>query len=166
MWLKLHNPNEVRMREGNSFSLCQFTPRQGDTTIQLMGGYPVPRSRWGYPFPGPGRGRWGRYPLVRSDIRMGVGQGRGWGDTPPHPGQIPGQGWVPLIQVRSQDGGGGRAGVGQVPPSRSDPRMGGTPYWNSIACTCYTAGSMPLAFTQEDFLVLPYFRYGFMVVLS
>ena len=42
----------------------------------------------------------------------------------------------PLIQVRSQDGG-----------------QGGTPYWNSIACACYAAGSMPLAFTQEDFLV-------------
>ena len=28
----------------------------------------------------------------------------------------------------------------------------GTLNWNSIACTCYTAGGMPLAFTQ-DFLV-------------
>ena len=25
---------------------------------------------------------------------------------------------------------------------------------NSIACTCCAAGGMPLAFTQEDFLVL------------
>ena len=30
----------------------------------------------------------------------------------------------------------------------------GTPNWNNIACTCYAAGGMPLAFTQEDFLVL------------
>ena len=32
-------------------------------------------------------------------------------------------------------------------------RQGGTPYRNSIACTCYAAGGMPLAFTQKDFLV-------------
>ena len=30
---------------------------------------------------------------------------------------------------------------------------GGTPYRSSIACTCYTAVGMPLAFTQDDFLV-------------
>ena len=55
-----------------------------------------------------------------------------------HPCQIPGQGGRggnPPIQVRSQDWG------------------GGTPYWNSIACTCYAAGGMPLASTQEYFLV-------------
>ena len=40
-------------------------------------------------------------------------------------------------QVRSQDRGGG-----------------GTLYWNSIVCTCYAAGGMPLAFTQEYFLVI------------
>ena len=28
-----------------------------------------------------------------------------------------------------------------------------TPIQNSIACTCYAAGGMPLAFTQEGFLV-------------
>ena len=81
---------------------------------------------------------------VRSDPRMGggAGQGGGWGGYPSPPGQMlgRGQGW----------------GAGQVPlphPPRSDPRTGGTPYWNSIACTCYMAGSMPLAFLQEDFLV-------------
>ena len=42
---------------------------------------------------------------------------------------------VPLVQVKSQDGGGG------VPPSGQ-----------SIACTCCAVGGMPLAFTQ-DFLV-------------
>ena len=41
---------------------------------------------------------------------------------------------------------------GCIPPSRSGPRTGGTPYRNST-CTCYVAGSMPLAFKQEDFLV-------------
>ena len=39
------------------------------------------------------------------------------------------------------------------PLSRSGPRMGDTPNWNSIACTCYAASGMPFAFTQEDFLV-------------
>ena len=29
--------------------------------------------------------------------------------------------------------------------------------WDNIGSTCYTAGGMPLAFTQEDFLVLIYF---------
>ena len=27
------------------------------------------------------------------------------------------------------------------------------PHWNSMACACYAVGGMPLAFTQEDFLV-------------
>ena len=37
--------------------------------------------------------------------------------------------------------------------SPSQVQVGGGTYWNSIACTCYAAGGMPLAFTQEDFLV-------------
>ena len=59
---------------------------------------------------------------------------------------LPGEGYLP-----SQLGGG-------VPtfPSRGVPTFpgGGAPYWSSIACTCYAAGGMPLAFTQEDFLVV------------
>ena len=31
---------------------------------------------------------------------------------------------------------------------------------SSIASTCYVAGGMPLAFTQEDFLVLKLFAFG------
>ena len=31
---------------------------------------------------------------------------------------------------------------------------------SSIASTCYAAGGVPLAFTQEDFLVLTYFLLG------
>ena len=114
------------MGEGDIFSL--FTSVEG-------GGYPIQPTGRGYPHL---RSGWG-YPFQRQD---------------PHP----------PVQVRSQDRGGrGTAlsrsdprmmGWGRVPPSRSDPRMGGgTPYQNSIACTCYAAGSMPLAFTQEDFLV-------------
>ena len=63
---------------------------------------------------------------------MGGGGGRGYS----HPDMEWG---IPDIQVRSQ------------------VRMGGTPKWNSIACTWYAAGGMPLqalALRQEDFLVL------------
>ena len=59
---------------------------------------------------------------------------------------------------------GGVPWPGKGVPSHSDlgwgyphpgqaPGQGGTPNWNSTACTCYMVGSMPLAFTQEDFLV-------------
>ena len=37
-------------------------------------------------------------------------------------------------------------------PPAGGPHLGYTPL-TSTACTCYTAGGMPLAFTQEDFLV-------------
>ena len=32
-------------------------------------------------------------------------------------------------------------------------RMGGTPNWNSVACTCYTAGGMPFALGSRTFLL-------------
>ena len=44
---------------------------------------------------------------------------------------------------------------------RYPPTMVGTPppHQNSIACACYVVGGMPLAFTQEDFLVtIKYWR--------
>ena len=96
-----------------------------------VGGYPLSRFRWGDPFPGPGlgdplpRSRQGRYPFPGPD--------RGY----PHPGRgyPTWEGVPPPIQVRSQYG-------------------GSTPYRSSIACTCYAAGGVPLAFTQEDFLVI------------
>ena len=50
---------------------------------------------------------------------------------------LPLAGWgYSTVQVPGQDGG------------------GGTPNWNSIACTYYTAGGKPFAFTQEDFLLI------------
>ena len=87
-------------------------------------GYP-PDMGWGNP---PDLG-WGNPPL---DL--------GWGTLPLRPGmgyppQEPGMGYPPM-------------GWGTLP----GPEMG-YPDRSCIASTCYAAGSMPLAFTQEDFLV-------------
>ena len=48
----------------------------------------------------------------------------------------------------------------EYPRSRSGPRSGQgvTPNQDSIGCACYAADSMPLAFMQEDFLVLFAFK--------
>ena len=65
--------------------------------------------------------------------------GRGY----PHPRS----GWgVPHTPILTRDG--GTLHPGQVPG-----QDGGTPNWNSIACTWYATSGMSLAFTQEDFLV-------------
>ena len=75
----------------------------------------------GYPFPGPGGG------VPPSQVQVGRagpgGEGRGY------PFLGPGKG---------------------VPPSQVQVE-GTTPNWNSIACTCYAVGGMPLVFMQEDF---------------
>ena len=90
------------------------------------GGYPHPRSGWGYPHP-----RTGEYP---------------------HSGQPADGGYLPSISrmgysptPHQQDGG--------IPHPGYRSGWGGTPNLNSITCTCYAAGGMPLAFRQEDFLV-------------
>ena len=95
---------------------------------------------WGTPFPGLDRGgirKDGSTPPPRLG-RMGyppTPSQEGWGTPPPI------QTWEwgthtppPPVQVRSQDG--------------------ETPNRNSVACTCYVAGGIPLAFTQGDFLVV------------
>ena len=87
------------------------------------------------------------------------------GQVSPTQGRYPHPGQVPLPRV-------GTPHPGQVPPTQSrypphpgqvsphpgqvspHPRVGTLPYRTSIACACYATGSMPLAFTQEDFLVL------------
>ena len=132
-----------RSRGQQGYPLSRSDPSGG------VGGYPLPRSRC-YPpslCPGqiPGWGEmgaggmgvplsrsrqgWG-YPLSRSDPRM-VGQA------------------IAPFQVQV-----GVGGQGYHPHPGQIPGHGGTPYWNSIACTCYVVGSMHLAFTQEDFLVI------------
>ena len=83
--------------------------------------------------------RTGGYPILGQDggtpsqVRTGGGiphPRSGWGVPPPPP---PSAGWG-------------------TPRSMSQVRIRGYPNWNSMACTCYAAVGMPLAFTQKDFL--------------
>ena len=143
--------------------MCQFTPRRG-------GGVPLRRSRRGDtpsqvqvggttshiqgvpPFPGPGRGyplprsRWGEYPF--SDLLNGVPPTLG--RVYPHPDlrmgtplPAPGKGVTPHPLPPSRTGWG--------PPIRKQSSIGGT---------CYAAGGMSLAFTQEDFVVCITLKIG------
>ena len=114
-------------REGNVFiGVCPPTGGEGVPTLA--------RSTWGRGTP--------RY-LPPSQVRLGEGY-------PNVPNPSP-------CQVRM----GGRVGVpqGTYPPSlpgQDGGKGGGTPrYLPPLPRprTCYTAGGMPLAFTQEDFLV-------------
>ena len=93
-------------------------------------------------------GTWGTPPPVQ--VRMEYPPTRsGWG-TPQTCDEVPpldlGQGTPPLDlgQGTPPD-----LGQGTLPP---DLGWGTPPTWD-IASTCYAAGGMPLAFTQEDFLV-------------
>ena len=124
------------MAEGDIFALC--------VSPHLDGGYlGVPQLRSGW--------RGGLYP---SQVWMGVPHPRSgwWGvlqGTPPRTG------WVPPPQP-GLDGVPPplRTGYGNPPPELD----GVTPNsirQSSTASTCYSAGGMPLAFTQEDFLVQP-----------
>ena len=103
--------------------------------IQLMGGYTLPRSRWGYPFPGLDQG----YPLPRLYPPPADGGTPFPGlDATPSRGTPPAQ--VPPAGVPASRG---------VPPGRGYPHH----HQTSTACTCYAAGGVPLAFTEEEFLV-------------
>ena len=140
------------MGKGNILSMS--TLAGGGTLSQVCGGYPIPGVGGGYPILGLGRG----YPV------SGLGGGypipglKGWGYPGYPPGQVWMEGgtpsqvwgvlWVPSSQVWMVGGYPGyplvRSGWGTPPPIRQ----------SSIASTCYTAGGMPVAFTQEDFLVV------------
>ena len=125
------------MGEGNIFNLST-----------LARGYPIP-GLWGggggVPHP-----RFGGLPCPRS---VGVPHPQsGWGGTPS-------QVWMGGTLSQVWVGGGvlcPRSGwLGGTPPP---PELVGVPppppiRQSSIASTCYGAGSVPLAFTQEDFLV-------------
>ena len=96
----------------------------------------------------------------------------GGGESTPIPGQdggypIPDQDGVPPTISRMgyhpMAGWGYSLSAGWGDPPSQVKTGGSTPNWNSIACTCYAAGGMPLAFTQEDFLVLTAFeKYRFL----
>ena len=153
-----------RMVEGNIFS--QFTLWGGGTPSQVWGGgYPIsglggipgtplglgipliwdgvpPTLGWGTPRPGMGYPQtWdGVTPQTWDGVppRPEMGNPKTWDGVPPRPGMGSPQTW---------DG---------VPPR---PEMGYPPTRQiSIVSTCYAAGGMPLAFTQEDFLVPNTFR--------
>ena len=87
----------------------------------------------------------------------GVGQPGGRGGSAGGGGQPPGEGWVSQGEGWVSHGGGvGQpwgGGVGQVQPG------GWVSKENNIGSTCCMVGSMPLAFTQEDFLVLSTFHF-------
>ena len=155
-----------RMGEGNIFSLSTLAGGGG-------GGrrVPHPRSGWGG-YLIPGLGGWGGYliPGLVGGTPSQVWMVGGIPRVPPNwvlmvggvtwPG-LHGEGGYPIpglgVGPHLRSGGG-------VPHPRSgwwgypdQVWMGGVPHptirQSSIASTCYAAGGVPLAFTQEDFLV-------------
>ena len=127
-------------------SICLFTflGRGGGYPIELAGGYPIP-------------GLDGRYSIPGLD----------GGGTPSHVqmGGTPSQVWMryPILltggtPIQDQD-----RGYPRVPLPHQELDGVTTPPIRSlisIASTCYTVGSMPLAFTQEDCLVSSLFCLG------
>ena len=131
------------------------TPRQGGTYPGYLPGRGVPT--WGTP----GRGHLPRVPPGRGSAHLGYPpqQGGACPGTPlaggclPRVPPLPAGGHLPRYPPPSRGAPaqgtpwqGGPPAVPPPPPSRS-----------SIACTCYAAVGMPLAFTQEDFLVFMQF---------
>ena len=123
------------------------------------GGFPIPSPGWGggvYPIPGLDGGRVPRVtpPPARSGW-WGVPHPRsGWWGVPPLPGLDGGGGYVgypppgQVWMVGCTPSQVWMVGVHRVPPTPHPPIRE-----TSIASTCYAAGGVPLAFTQEDFLV-------------
>ena len=160
-----------RMGEGTVLSL--FVSSHLD-----WGGVPHPRPRWGgevphpksgqgrYPIPGLGGGTPGYPPWPGLDAggvpRVPPSQVWMVGGTQGTPWPGLDGGGVPRVPLwPGLDGGGyslarsGWWGVPEVPPLPGLDGVLSTPIrQSSIASTCYLAGGMPLAFTQEDFLVL------------
>ena len=162
MYCVLLPPTIRRMGEGNIFSL--FTLAGG-------GGYPISSLRWGE-VPQPGLDNGMGYPPRHG---MGYPPRHGMGypprprmGYPPGPGMgyppRPGMGYPPWTWdgVPPRHGTGYPPDMGQgTPPDMGqgtppDLRWGTPPRQISIVSTCYAAGGMPLAFTQEDFLVSKY----------
>ena len=125
-------PTAYAVREEVIFSVCLSVHIWGG------GGYPIWLMGGGYPIQVQVGGG---YP-----IQVQVGGAPAWG-TPwqgmPTQGTPPQGGHPPRVPPHPGLGGGPTQGTPPPPPSRS----------SSIACSCYAAVGMPLAFTQEDFLV-------------
>ena len=162
------------------FSVCvSVHTRRGGTPSSWWWRGTLSSWWWGVPHPADGRGG---YPiqLVVGGTPAWTWMG-GYLGYPlaggPHPGYplaggptwgTPQQGephlWYPLAGGPTQGTPAGGPTWGTIPPGRGSPTWGtphrGTPPGvppppppTSTACTCYTVGGMPLAFTQEDFLV-------------
>ena len=138
-------------------------PRSG-----LGVGGPHPRSGWGVPGVPPNQVRMG-YPLdlgwgTPLDMGQGTPLDLGWGTPSPRHGQgtpwtwdrvppRPGTGYPPdLGRGTPPDLGRGTPQTWDRVPPPTDLGWGTPP--PGIASTCYAAGGMPLAFTQEDLLVV------------
>ena len=120
-------PSQVQWGGGYHIQLS------GGTPSQVWEGYPIQSWPEGTPSQVQVRGILG-YPQPGMD---GVPPSQNWMGYP-----TPCQEWM----------GSPQPGLDGVPPGQN--WMGYPPIRQSIASTCYAAGGMPLAFTQEDFLVL------------
>ena len=138
-----------RMRQDTVFSVSVHTSTGWRDVTNLAnggGGYFIPGQDMGVPPPQvrtedtPSKVRTEGAP---SQVRMGIPH---WQDSciphRQHGGTPCQQDGVPPVS---------RMGVPPRPGHKSG--QGGTPNWNSIACTCYTTDGMSHAFTQENFLV-------------
>ena len=116
----------------------------------MVGGYPIPGLDGGYPIPGLDQGG---YPHLRSGREVSHSADGGY----PHLRS----GWgIPHSAYRGVPYSRSEWGYPSLPPSAG----WGTPPVRrqiSIASTCYTAGGVPLAFTQEDFLLNSVFESRF-----
>ena len=143
----------------------------GGTPSQVWtgGGNPIPGPDGGYPIPGPDRG----YPIPGLDGERVPHSADGGYPHPKsgqggYPGVPPIQDWMgyPCLRLDGypspiQDWMGypqtgwdtalSKTGWGTPSPSKTG---WGTPPPISKASSCYSAGGVPLAFTQEDFLVI------------
>ena len=138
IYLRYLPPTYVVRREGNTFTLL----------VCPQGGVPVSHNALQY-FPKcHGAAGGGGVPC---QVQLGGGTlpGSGWEGAlaggVPWLGGYPGRGGTLA--------GGGTLARGVPWLGGGDTLAGGVPSLDNIGSTCYTAGGMPLAFTQEDFLV-------------
>ena len=107
-------------------------------------GYPIPGPDWGVPHPRSGRGGV-QYPIPGLDRGVPHPADGGYPPSKIRMGVLPIQDWMGYPLPHQQDGVCplSKTGWGTPPPVRRQI---------SKVSTCYAAGGVPLAFTQEDFL--------------